>query len=245
MAQLSDFSLNTNFAGTYLQANGIAVSGDGAPSGIDGRIEIVDGAARLTVYGTDAETALGHRSAVHFGTFPNSGECWSSVDFMVDPLWTTNNVATIGSWYPTPDAGEELIIKHVNIGLRLVNRDTLFVNVPAAVLPSVTATGRTVAVRKIEQGRWYNITIRINLQTTAIGWREVYLDCVKIYGEYNVPTAYDDVTGPFYKMEARTLSQDYDRVRIWVRNARQWTGNESFATTMGGPPMTPSCLLQQ
>jgi hypothetical protein len=239
MTKIADYALNTSFANTYLQANGVSISGNSSPAGIDGRIEVVSNAARLTVYGTDLETDFGHRSAVRFGTFPNSGECWSTVDFMIDPVWTTNGVATVGSWYPSPDPGEESVIKHVNIGLRIVDRDTLFVNVPAIVLPSVTSSGRTVVARKIEQGVWHNVTIRMNLSTTSTGWREVYLNRVKIYGEYNVPTAYSDANGPFYKMEVRTLVQDYDMVRMWVKNAKQWTGNESFTTTMGGVPVSP------
>ncbi len=239
MTQLSSFTLDTSFAGTFLQANGTSISGNSSPNGIADRIEIVNNAARLTLYGTDAETNAGHRTGVRFGTFPNSGECWSSADFMIDPLWTTNNYSALGSWYPSPDAGEESIVKHVNIGLRIVDKDTLFVAVPATTLPAVTDTGKIVAARKITQGKWHNVVIRVNLQTNATGWREVYLDRVKIFGEYNVPTAYDDANGPYYKMEMRTLSQDYDMVRMWVKNAKQWTGNESFSITMGGVPVAP------
>jgi len=245
MTQLFNFPLDVDFAGTYLQANGIDGRGDNMLSGISDRLEIINGVARTSLYGADRQTNYGYRTEITFGTFPNSGECWSSVDFMIDPLWTANNVATIGSWYPTPDAGEELLVKHVNIGLRLVDRDTLFVNVPAAVLPAVSNIGRTVAVTKLQQGRWYNITIRINLQTTAVGWREVYLDRVKIFGEYNVPTAYEDAKGPYFKMGPRTLVQNYDMVRMWVRNARQWSGNENFSTAMGGVPVPPLRMLQQ
>jgi hypothetical protein len=245
MTQLSNFPLDVDFSGTYLQANGVAGRGDNMLTGISGRLEIINRVARTTLYGTDRQTNFGYRSEIRFGTFPNSGECWSSVDFMIDPLWTTNNIATIGSWYPTPDAGEELLLKHVNIGLRLVDKDTLVVNVPAAVLPAISNTGKTVAVTKLQQGRWYNITIRINLQTTAVGWREVYLNHVKIFGEYNVPTAYDDAAGPYFKMGPRTLSQDYGVVRMWFRNARQWTGNESFSTVMGGVPVPPLRMLRQ
>ncbi|SEM74625.1 Polysaccharide lyase [Nitrosospira multiformis] len=247
MTQLFNFPLDTNLAGLLsLQANGTTVTGNASPAGIQERVQIVDGTARLSSYGSDAETNFGYRSEIAFGRFPNSGEVWSSVDFMIDPLWTTSTVASIGSWYPSPDGGEESIIKHVNIGLRLVDKDTLFVNVPAAVLPAISATGKTVAVKKIEQGRWYNITIRMNLQTTAVGWREVYLDRVKIFGEYNVPTAYDDANGPYFKMGPRTpLSHDYDMVRMWVRNAKQWFGNESFSTIMGGVPVSSGRMLQQ
>jgi hypothetical protein len=245
MTQLLNLPLDVDFAGTYLQANGIDGRGDNMVSGISDRLEIINRVARTTLYGADRQTNYGYRTEIVFGTFPNSGECWSSVDFMIDPLWTTNNVATIGSWYPTPDAGEELLVKHVNIGLRLVDRDTLFVNVPAAVLPAISNIGKTVAVTKLQQGRWYNITIRINLQTTAIGWREVYLDRVKIFGEYNVPTAYEDENGPYFKMGPRTLVQDYDMVRMWVRNARQWFGNESFSTVMEEAPVSSPRLLRQ
>ncbi|ODT75483.1 MAG: hypothetical protein ABS69_10745 [Nitrosomonadales bacterium SCN 54-20] len=245
MTLMASFPLDTNFAGTYLQANGVDGPGNWQLAGLSDRIEIVNGMARLSLYGTDAETNFGHRTEVTFGTFPNSGEVWSSVDFMLDPVWTTDNVATIGSWYPTPDPGEESIVKHVNIGLRIADRTTLFVNVPDIVLPAITANGRTVAARKIEQGRWYNVTIRINLQTNATGWREVYLDRVKIFGEYNVPTAYVDANGPYFKMGPRILTQDYDMVRMWVRNSKQWTGNESFTTTMGGVPVASPRILQQ
>ncbi|SDZ86149.1 heparin lyase I family protein [Nitrosospira multiformis] len=245
MTQLFNFPLDVDFAGTYLQANGIEGPGNKMLSGISDRLEIINGAARTTLYGTDRQTNYGYRTEIQLGTFPSSGECWSSVDFMIDPSWTTNNFSGLGSWYPTPDPGEELTVKHVNIGLRLVNRDTLFVNVPAAVLPAVSSTGKTVAIAKIQQGRWHNVTIRVNLQTTAVGWREVYLDRVKIFGEYNVPTAYEDATGPSFKMGPRTLVQDYDKVRMWVRNARQWTGNESFSTVMREAPVSPSRMLRQ
>jgi hypothetical protein len=240
MTQIANFPLSTSFAGTYLQANGVGASGNGTLAGLSGRIEIIDSAARLSLYGADAETNFGHRTEVTFGTFPNSGEVWSSVDFMLDPLWTTDNVATIGSWYPTPDAGEESIIKHVNIGLRVIDKNTLFVAVPAITLPAITSSGKVVALRKVEQGVWHNVTVRVNLQTTATGWREVYLNRVKIFGEYNVPTAYVDAVGPYFKMGPRTLEQDYDMVRMWVRNAKQWTGTESFTTTMGGVPVSPA-----
>lgn len=243
MTLLSSYALDTDFAGTIMQANGQTISGNVSPSGITDRLDIINGVARLTVFGTDLETSVGHRTEVRFETFPNSGECWSSVDFMIDPIWEYTGTATIGSWYPSPDAGEESVIKHVNIGLRISNRDSLFVNVPDTTLPAVTSAGRTIAVRKIVQGQWYNVTMRMNLSTTATGWREVYLDRMKIYGEYNVPTAYEDVNGPWFKMGPRTLTQDYDACRMWVKNSKQWTGNENFTTTMGGVPKTPLRIL--
>jgi hypothetical protein len=245
MTQLFNFPLDVDFAGTYLQANGMEGPGNTMLTGMSDRIEIVDGAARLTLYGTDAETNFGHRTEVSFPAFPNSGECWSSLDFMIDPLWTTNGVSGLGSWYPTPDAGEQLLVKHVNIGLRIVDQETLFVAVPATTLPAVTSIGRIVAARKVEKGKWYNVTIRANLQTNATGWREVYLDRMKIFGEYNVPTAYEDANGPYFKVGPRTLSQDYDMVRMWVRNVKQWTGNESFPAVMGEVPVSPLRMLRQ
>lgn len=93
MTQLSNLPLDVDFAGTYLQANGMEGPGNKMLSGISDRLEIINGSSQSNLIRCGPANKLRVQNRIRLGTFPNSGECWSSVDFMIDPSWTTNGAS--------------------------------------------------------------------------------------------------------------------------------------------------------
>lgn len=235
------FTSAASFEAVSVSANGTHDFGRNHPNGMPGRLEIADACLQVTLYPTDAKTNLGLRSEVTIGTFPtNSGEYWSQFEFRLPEDWAYQDLVFVGSWYATPDAGDPT--KHVPMGFRLTN-GAFAVIVPQS-FTSVSNNGETVVRAKVEPGRWYRVTCRTNLQQTATGFREIYLDRVPILKQSGIITTYDDAIGPYFKCGVYVDGTSFDRLRIWFRNFAVWQGNDGFNAILGGVPEVPPRALQ-
>lgn len=238
MAKISDvsFASTASFAGISVSANGIHDFGNNRPFGIDGRLEIADGSLQATLYPTDTLTNLGLRSEVKILTLPtNSGEYWTQFEFKLPEDWSYDDFVFLGSWYATPDSGDPT--KHVTMGFRLID-GCLAIIVPQSFV-SVSNNGETMVRAAITPGRWYKVTCRVNLQQTATGFREVYLDNVPILRQTGIITTYDDVSGPYFKFGVYVANTSFSMLRIWFKNATAWSGNNSYQDVMGSVPLSP------
>ncbi len=242
MTKLVDLPLSSTFAGcVYLSADGEFTTGARHPNGITDRIQIEDSCAKLCLNINDAETNAGLRTELQFGTFAaGTGEYWTTFEFKYD--WDYLGGIVIGSWFASADGGDG--IKYVPIGFRIRNK-CLVIQVPDN-LPTEGLGNKVIAAVPIEQNRWYKVTCHANLQSTAIGFREILLDGTPIVREFGVVTNYVDVVGPYFKLGPYDGFGELgftEELTMWLRNITMWSGNDGYQTVMGSVPKARPNLL--
>lgn len=239
-------TLASNFAGMVLTANGSIVSGDSV-SGVDGRLEIVGGVAQATLYPTDAETGPGGRIRSEIVWPYNSvGEFWYSWEFLIhEHEWQipTADPIAVMSIHDVADGGDSA--RHPNLGVRVV-AGQLRIEVPSATLPTESTDANRIATVPFEFGVWHKCVLHANWQIDATGFREFFFDGVPILRQFNLPTHYDDVAGPYAKVGVYDHSniRNYTRLRAYFRNCFSLAGMQTYASVLGNVPMQPVRRLQ-
>jgi hypothetical protein len=237
MTQTINYPLNTNFSGVNsLQANGVIGSGNNLLSGISDRLSIVDKTMKSAISQSDTTTAGAVRSEI---TAPAAaiGEFWYNFEFMLaedfapllDPL-------ILMQIHDTPDGGDG--VKAVPFALYYTQVGDLAVYVPSATLPTEGANSRIIPINKASNSRWYKGTLHVLWATTAVGFREFYLDGVRVFRETDVPTMYSDTTGPYFKVGLydATGNNRFGEASAFYRNISIFSGNDGYSVAM---PISP------
>lgn len=235
---LIDNTLSTNFAGMILTANGEIVSGDSV-SGVEGRLEIVGGVAQATLYPTDAETGPGGRIRSEIVWPYNSvGEFWYSWEFFINENeWQvpTADPIAVMSIHDVADDGDNP--RHPNFAVRVV-AGQLRLEVPAATLPTESTNANRISTVPFEFGIWNKCVLHANWQTDSTGFREFFFNGVPLIRQFNLPTHYDDVDGPYAKVGVydHTNIKNYAYLRAYFRNCVSLSGVNAYQNTVGMVP---------
>lgn len=239
MALLSLYPLSQSFADvTQLQANGTIDTGDNLPSGIDGRLFITPdpigergNVLQATVYEVDDLTAGGRRSEIRAAN-DDRAEYWYTWDCLFsDEDWETTSDFVVMQIHDSADGGDGA--KAPNF-LLTAKSGELRVVVPSATLPTEGTGLITMASARITLGKWMRLTLNISWQITAIGWRRFWVNGVQIFNQNQVPTTYDDVSGPYLKLGPYnyfSLSSWTSRT-MYLSNVQVWSGAANFVDGM-------------
>jgi hypothetical protein len=235
----TDFSLIQGVAG-----NGKNVAGASYPQGIPNVLTIQEGMLRAYVTDSHAKTDSGHRAEIYL-TPDTLGENWYSWEFMLPPAyWAdyTGGALTCGQMHESPDSGDAP--RQPNFMLQIMS-GMLYVVWPRATLPAESTSYDRFPVTNLEWGRWYSVCLRVNWQITTAGFREVLIDRVPVYRQWGVPTAYDDVVQPYFKLGIYNTSGGLSGDKVaYFRNLTRWTGNDGYQAVLGGAPLTRPALSQ-
>jgi hypothetical protein len=239
MAVVAEYPLNT-FAGVNtLQALGSIVAGNSAPAGIGNALSIADGVMKSTITQSDPATATGIRAEI---TAPADAyaERWYTWEFMLaadfNPLL---DPILLMQMHDTPDGGDGA--KAIPFSLYYTQGGDLAIYVPAQTLPTEGNTSKIIPIDKAEKNRWYKACLHALWSTTATGLREFFLDGVPMLREFNLPTMYSDVTGPYFKCGVydATHNARFGQVTAYYRNVKIYSGNDGYQTVLGGLPQMP------
>ncbi len=227
----------------WLAANGIFQAGSTLPNGITDHIFIENNACKLLLNTvTDAPDSSGWmRTEVDFGDFPTAfGEVWSTFEFKYD--WTFTNYIVIGSWSVMISGASGTT--YVPIGFRI--RDNCLVIQAPLDLGVIGFSNQDLAVIPIQPGTWYQVCAHSNLQSGATGFREILLDGVPIFRQWNAPTTYVDATAHYFKVGPYDglHTKMFTEAIMHIRNVTMWTGNDGYQAVIGGVPRTPRRLVQ-
>lgn len=246
MPLVTHWPLSESFAGVNsIQANGSddpgpSPSGDEAPAGIAGRLEIVadptgvrGGVMRATLYETDLDTAGHKRSEIARGP-DTEDEYWYSWWLMLDPDWGDLSYAMIlMQMHDTPD-GSDVIVKSPNAMLTLLNGHLRVLWPPG--LPSETSETTRASASGVTPGVWYHCCLHVRWKQTAAGFREFFLNGVRVAGEYGVPTGYVDAVAPFLKLgvyDSLNAPAGWVMRRAYYSDVRVWQGPATHLEGMG------------
>lgn len=244
MAKILDLSFNTSsdFSNCrYIGANGTFETGPELPNGIAGRISIDDGACRMHLKTTDANTADWKRTEIDFGEFPSAiGEIWSTFEFKYD--WSFDNYVVIGSWSVMINdvAGQT----YVPIGFRIRNK-CLVIQAPAN-LGELGFNNQDLAVESIAPGVWHRVCVHADMQAAAgAGFREVFLNNKPIVRQVSLQTTYSTATAHYFKLGPYDglHTAAFSEATMFIRNVTMWTGNDGYLSVLGGAPQAPTRLV--
>lgn len=242
---LIDNNLSASFAGMVLTANGQILSGDSV-AGIDGRLEIIGGVARATLYPGDPDTGPGGRIRSEIvWPYNSTGEFWYLWEFMIneaDWQYSGSDPVAMMSIHDVPDVADNP--RHPEFGVRVVARQ-LRLEVPAATLPTESTDANRVATVPFTFGVWHKCVLHANWQIDNTGFREFFFDGVPILRQFNLPTHYDDVQGPYCKVGVydHTSIKNYPYLRAHFRNCKSLAGVQPYSAIFGGTPAVPARIL--
>lgn len=243
MALIVDYPLSSTFAGVNsLQAMGIGVVGNAAPTGIPGSLIISGGAMVATLRDTDPETYTGQRAEITAPADP-LGEHWYCFDFYIpQDFQTAGSLLSVMQMHDTPDGGDGG--KFPNF-LLTVEDERIGVYVPNTNLPAEGATSRRVGTAPLVKGEWLSGCLHVNWQPNNTGFREFFLNRVPLFREFNVGTHYVDAVGPYFKLglyDAFHRGSFGSRTAMF-RNVKIYSGNDGYQTVMGGTPLPTKQML--
>jgi hypothetical protein len=236
----ADFSVIQGLSG-----NGQVVAGASYPQGIPGVLTIENGIMRA-FHADDHASTSGPRTEIYLTPDSYSAESWVVWEFMLPGAYWYDftGIVTIGQFHDSPD-GSDSTPRQPNFMLQFNNRN-LQVVWPSAVLPTEVSASRQVSAIPLELDRWYQACIHFLWKDTTTGFREVFVDRVPVYREWNVPTSYTDTVAPYFKLGLYiTNNGDLagDKVN-YVRNLKRYSGLESHANVMGGVPISRQTISQ-
>ena len=234
----TDFSLVQGVSG-----DGQVLSGASYPQGIPNVLTIENGCMKAFLTDTHAITTVGHRTEMYL-TPDVFGEVWYAWEFMLPAQYWQGftGALTTGQFHDSNDVGDAG--RQPNAMFQVMN-GVLYIVWPRATLPTQSTLYDRFAVLNIKWGQWHSICFRVNWQITTSGFRDVYVDGVPVYRQWNVATAYDDVIQPYFKLGIyNTSGGNCGDKYAYFRNLKRWTGNDGYQAVMGNVPMSRSRTLQ-
>lgn len=242
MALELSYSFN-DFSNVYqLQALGQVISGAESINGIGAALTLEDGIMKATVTDSDAQTALGQRSEIRVPS-SNRSEYWYSFEFMVPQDWDDAKAMSIMQIHDSPDVGD--LSRFPNF-LLTVEGSGIVVLCPIANLPVENANGVRLSYYPLVKGRWNFCVLHAFWQINTTGFREFFINNVPILRQFNLPTHYDDLNGPYLKLGTYDFyhSGGFGTKTAYYRNIKIWSGNDGYTSIMGSPPRPPIRMLQ-
>ncbi len=226
-----------------LQGDGHNIAGASYPNGIPGVLTIENGMLRTYLTDTQALDVDRHRTEIYL-TADAIGEVWYAWEFMLpSQYWAdyTGGALTIAQMHDSPAIG--VPTRQPNFFLQVMN-GVLYTVWPRATLPAENTTFDRFAAINIQWDRWYSVCVRVNWQITTAGFREVFIDRVPVFRQWNVATGYDDVLQPYFKIGIYNTSGGLSGDKVaYFRNLTRWTGNDGYQAVMGGVPVLPPRIL--
>ena len=236
-------TLSSDFSGvSSIEAMGGAVSGAASPAGVPGALYIQNGVMVSTIQDTDPLTFFGQRAEITGPTEPNA-ERWYCWEMLFPSDWIDTVEMTVQQIHDTPDGGDPA--RAPNFVLSAYG-GSLFVTVPTATLPAESNAGTKHFACEMVKGAWVKYCLHINWQTGANGFRELFIDGVPVFRQFNVPTHYIDVVGPYFKLGLYNHGHvaGFGTRTARYRNVGIWTGNDGYSTVMETPQKISRQLLK-
>lgn len=243
MPAIVDYPMSSGFGGVYqVQAAGIVDTGAAYSNGVGDSLSIVGGVMRATVRDTDPETALGQRAEIRAPS-DGIGEFWYAWEFMIPDSWDDTKSMSIMQIHDSPDGGDAARFPNF---LLTIESGAINALVPSATLPTEGASGVRVARRQLTKNHWYSGCLHVSWQAGATGFRELFIDREATFREFNVPTHYVDVTGPYLKLGVYDFyhAGGFGTKSAYFRNLAVWAGRDGYASVMGGVPTARRNLLR-
>lgn len=236
----------TDFSGVQgVSGNGQVLFGSQYPQGIPRVLTIENGVMCAYLTDSHAITTVGHRTEMYLTPDSAAGEVWYAWEFMLpSQYWEGFSVGsmTIGQFHDTDDVGDAA--RQPNFMVQTYGKDLCIVW-PSATLPTESVSYTRIPVARLEYDTWHSICARINWQITTAGFREVFVDRIPVYREWGVPTAYDDVVGPWFKLGIYNTSGGLSGEKLaYFRNLTRWSGNNGYQDVMGGTPTIGTSIAQ-
>lgn len=227
-----------------VSGNGQVLAGASYPQGIENVLEVINGELVATLSDDHAVTTVGYRTEIYLTPDSATGENWYAWEFMLpSAYWAdyTGGPLTVGQMHDSPDGGDPT--RQPNFMFQVTNKE-LCILWPRTV-PTEGTTFDRIPIQQLVWDRWYHVCVRINWQTDSTGFREVLLDKMSVYKQWNIATAYADTLGPYFKLGIYNTSGGLSGVKkAHFRNLSRWTGNNSYQTVCADSPKSvPSSLL--
>lgn len=250
MTLVSSFfdSPSANYAAVPgVSGDGVSGSGSVHVSGIPSCLTLENGVMRA--YHADAHASTsGPRTEIYFIADAMNAEIWYAWDFMLPAAYWNgfDGIVTIGQFHDSPDVDPpDPPSRQPNFMLQF-NRGNLQAVWPFSGLPADSFASLKVPGVALQYDRYYSVCTRFKWSTTTTGFREVFVDRVRIHREWNVPTSYTDTVAPFFKLGLYITNDGNlagDKV-IYIRNLKLWSGNDGYQTVMGGVPRVGTRISQ-
>lgn len=152
---------------------------------------------RSRLYEDDADSGNGNRSEI--ADIPSEyDEYWYSWKMMIGDDWPDLSLPfSLMQLHDTPDGGDGLKTPT----MMLASLSAHFRGIVPDPLPTENQIFNRVGSVGIERLRWYDMCIHANWKTSGVaGFRELFIDSVPIYRQFNIVTNYSDVAAPFLKL---------------------------------------------
>ena len=243
--------MTASFAGVpSLQANGSAgLSGDDSPAGVSGRLEIVPDPTGVRgnvmmsrLFEGDAESGNGTRSEI--ADEPSDfAEYWYSFKMMFGDDWGDFLAPfSLCQLHDTPDGGDGL--KTPTMMLAILSGHIR--GIVPGTLPTENQMFNRSGCVGARAWHWYDVCIHANWKKSGVaGFREIFIDGVRIWGDVNQVTSYDDVAGPFFKIgvyEGLNATAGWAQRTAYFSEVRVWSGAASYMDGMGRLPQPPAIV---
>jgi hypothetical protein len=235
MAIIASYPLRDSFAGVYqLQAMNTFPIGDASPDGIGNSLKIVNGWMVSTITDTDPLTATGQRAEIQAAPDPNA-ERWYSWKMMIPLDWIDSADMTLMQIHDSPDNGDPA--RSPNFVLSTWG-GLLKYTIPAAELPAENNNGSTFSAGPLVKGHVYECCLHVNWQPNGFGFRELFIDKVPIFRQYNIGTHYVDVVGPYFKLGVYNHGHvaGFGIRTAYYRDVVIRSGNDGYQSVLGGLP---------
>lgn len=252
MPLTTHWPLNTSFAGVpSLQANGSAgLSGDMSPSGVAGRLEIVRDPIGMRgnvmmsrLYEDDAYSGNGNRSEI--ADAPSLyDEYWYTWAMMLGDDWgDMSRQFSLMQLHDTPDGGDGLKTPTFILGTLSGHLRGM---VPDATLPAENQVFVRVGSAGLQAMRWYTCCVHANWKTSGVaGFRELFIDGVPVFRQYNLVTNYTDVAAPFLKIgiyNGLLAPAGWGVRTAYYSDMRVWRGSATYEQGAGRPLVPPAAV---
>lgn len=244
MALKSYFPFSTTFANettVYLQAVGLERTNQQNPDGLNDNLVITDGVLASTMRQTDALTYFGHRADISWRS-DTRDEYWYTWRVMIPTSWSSySKRIVIAQIHDRGDSGDPT--QYPNL-LLMADKQEITAVVPSSIYPTPVNAGSTKGGIRIVLGQWYDCCLHANWQISG-GFREFFINRMPIFREYNLPTEYDNVQGPYLKIGLYDAYHwgDFGTKTAFFSEVKVWSGLESYQTVMGGVPLPPQRVL--
>lgn len=233
----TSFAANAN-----LQSNGSQVTGAGSPTGMTGRIDIVDGvgpspgskAYRARVVDTDADTFGGQRAECTFTAQALNDESWYVFDLLINEADWTGTAQ--GNFSVFQVHNKDSITAAVNF-LLYVRFGAFKIWTPASDPPTEQANYTVDHYPNFTYGQWHQICLHVLWKNDGTGFTDLFINQAPVMRRFNRGNAYNADT-PYVKLGIYNVADvaGFGTLSAHYRNFKMFSGKESYTTVMGSTP---------